>query len=88
MTRGWPPRSRPRGIRPDGQRPADTLSDAAQASAQIVASAGQRATGAQISLAMRSLDQAAQQNLAATREVEQARGTSTNSAPNSGLTAD
>ena len=52
---------------------ADTLNDAAQASAQIVASAGQQATGmAQISQAMRNLDQVARQNLTATRQVEQA----------------
>jgi methyl-accepting chemotaxis protein len=52
---------------------ADTLGDTAQAAAQIVASAGQQATGmGQISQAMRSLDQVARQNLVSTREVEQA----------------
>jgi len=52
---------------------ADTLSDASQASAQIVASAGQQAIGmAQISQAMKNLDQVARQNLVATRQVEQA----------------
>lgn len=50
----------------------DTLSDAAQASAQIVASAGQQATGmAQIGQAMKNLDHVARQNLVATRQVEQ-----------------
>jgi len=52
---------------------ATTLSDAAQASAQIVASSGQQATGmSQISQAMRNLDQVSRQNLVATRQVEQA----------------
>jgi methyl-accepting chemotaxis protein len=51
---------------------ADTLGNAAQTSAQIVASAGQQATGmAQISQAMRNLEQVARQNLVATRQVEQ-----------------
>ncbi len=51
----------------------EALADAAQASAQIVASAGQQATGmAQISQAMKNLDQVAGQNLVATRQVEQA----------------
>jgi methyl-accepting chemotaxis protein len=49
-----------------------TLSDAAQASAQIVASAGQQATGmTQINQAMKNLDQVARQNLESTRQVEQ-----------------
>ncbi len=52
---------------------ADTLEKAAQASAQIAASAGQQATGmTQINQAMKSLDEAARQNLAATRQIEQA----------------
>jgi methyl-accepting chemotaxis protein len=52
---------------------ADTLTDAAQATSQIVASAGQQATGmTQISQAMQDFDRVAQQNLAATRHVEQA----------------
>jgi PAS domain S-box-containing protein len=52
---------------------ADTLANAAQASAQIVASAGQQATGmGQINQAMKNLDQVARQNLVATRQVEQA----------------
>ncbi|HEX8199159.1 MAG TPA: methyl-accepting chemotaxis protein [Isosphaeraceae bacterium] len=51
----------------------EALSDSARAAAQIVASAGQQATGmAQISQAMRNLDEVARQNLAATRQVEQA----------------
>jgi methyl-accepting chemotaxis protein len=51
----------------------DTLAETAQAAAQIVASAGQQATGvAQIHQAMRNIDQAARQNLTATRQVEQA----------------
>ena len=52
---------------------AETLADAASASAQIVASAGQQATGmAQIGQAMRHLDRVSRQNLLATRQVEQA----------------
>ncbi|WP_422929895.1 methyl-accepting chemotaxis protein [Singulisphaera sp. PoT] len=52
---------------------ADTLTDVSQASAQIVASAGQQATGmSQINLAMKNLDQVARQYLVATRQVEQA----------------
>ena len=52
---------------------ADTLADAAQASVQIVASAGQQATGmSQINQAMRNIDQVARQNLAAMRQAEQA----------------
>jgi methyl-accepting chemotaxis protein len=52
---------------------ADTLADAAQAAAQIVASASQQATGmAQIGQAMRNLDRVSRQNLVATRQVEQA----------------
>ncbi len=51
----------------------ETLTEAAQSSSQIVASAGQQATGmAQISQAMKNLDQVARQNLVATRQVEQA----------------
>lgn len=51
----------------------DTLSEAAQATAQIVASAGQQATGmAQIHQAMKNIDQVARQNLAAMRQAEQA----------------
>jgi methyl-accepting chemotaxis protein len=51
----------------------DTLTDASQASSQIVASAGQQATGmTQIGQAMKNLDQVARQNLVATRQVEQA----------------
>ncbi len=50
----------------------ETLTDASQASAQIVASAGQQATGmTQISQAMKNLDQVARQNLVATQQVEQ-----------------
>ena len=52
---------------------ADTLGDAAKAAAQIVASAGQQATGmSQIGQAMRNLDRVSRQNLIATRQVEQA----------------
>ncbi|WP_435011473.1 methyl-accepting chemotaxis protein [Tundrisphaera lichenicola] len=52
---------------------ADTLADAARAASQIVASAGQQATGmAQIGQAMRNLDRISRQNLVATRQVEQA----------------
>ncbi len=52
---------------------ADTLGDAALAASQIVASAGQQATGmAQIGQAMRNLDRVSRQNLVATRQVEQA----------------
>ncbi len=51
----------------------DALGDAARASTQIAASAGQQATGmTQISQAMQNLDQVARQNLASTRQVEQA----------------
>jgi methyl-accepting chemotaxis protein len=69
---------------------ADTLGDAAQAAAQIVASAGQQATGmAQISQAMRNLDHVARQNLVATRQVEQAsQNLSTLGNELTGLTAD
>jgi methyl-accepting chemotaxis protein len=69
---------------------ADTLGDAAQAAAQIVASAGQQATGmAQISQAMRNLDHVARQNLLATRQVEQAsQNLSTLGNELTGLTAD
>ncbi len=52
---------------------AGTLADAASAAAQIVASAGQQATGmAQINQAMHHLDRVSRQNLLATRQVEQA----------------
>ncbi len=52
---------------------ADTLAEAAQAAAQIVASAGQQATGmAQIQQAILSIDQVSRQNLAATKQAEQA----------------
>jgi methyl-accepting chemotaxis protein len=51
---------------------AETLTDAAQATAQIVASASQQATGmGQINQAMKNLDQVARQNLVSTRQVEQ-----------------
>jgi methyl-accepting chemotaxis protein len=51
----------------------DTLTHASQAAAQIVASAGQQATGmAQIQQAMKNIDQVAKQNLAAMRQAEQA----------------
>jgi methyl-accepting chemotaxis protein len=52
---------------------ADTLSDASQAAAEIVASAGQQAVGmGQINEAMKSLELVARQNLVATRQFEQA----------------
>jgi len=52
---------------------ADTLGESAQAAVQIVASMGQQAAGmTQINQAMKSLDQTAQQNMAATRQLEQA----------------
>src|SRR5207244_13040319 len=52
---------------------AATLAEAAQAAAQIVASAGQQATGmAQIHQAMKSIDQATRQGLVATQQTEQA----------------
>ena len=52
---------------------ADTLAETAQAAAQIVASAGQGATGmAQIQQAITNIDQVSRQNLAATRQAEQA----------------
>lgn len=68
----------------------DTLSDTAQASAQIVASAGQQSTGmTQIGQAMKNLDQVARQNLVATRQVEQtAQNLSTLGTQLSELTAD
>jgi len=51
---------------------ADTLGEAARAASQIVASAGQQASGmAQIGQAMRNLDRVSRQNLVATRQVEQ-----------------
>ena len=51
----------------------DTLADAAQATAQIVASAGQQAAGmSQIHQAIRNIDQVTRQNLVATRQAEQA----------------
>jgi methyl-accepting chemotaxis protein len=50
-----------------------TLNESAQAVAQIVASAGQQATGmAQINQAMKNINEVAQQNLQATRQAEQA----------------
>ena len=50
-----------------------TLMETAQAAAQIVASAGQQATGmSQIQQAMNNIDQVARQNLAAVRQAEQA----------------
>ena len=52
---------------------ADTLAETAQAAAQIVASAGQGATGmAQIQQAITNIDQVSRLNLAATRQAEQA----------------
>ena len=52
---------------------ADVVAEAAQASAQIVASAGQQAIGmAQIRQAIGSIHEATQQNLAASRQSEQA----------------
>jgi methyl-accepting chemotaxis protein len=52
---------------------ADAVSEAAQSAAQIVASAGQHAVGmAQIRQAMGSIQEATHQNLAATRQTEQA----------------
>jgi methyl-accepting chemotaxis protein len=51
----------------------EMLADTARAAAQIVASAGQQATGmAQIHQAMRNIDQVSKQNLAAIRQTEQA----------------
>jgi methyl-accepting chemotaxis protein len=51
----------------------DTITEAAQAAAQIVASAGQQATGmGQIHLAMSQVREASTQSLAATRQSEQA----------------
>jgi methyl-accepting chemotaxis protein len=51
----------------------EALTGTAQAAAQIVASAGQQATGmAQINQAMRNIDQVAKQNVTAIRQVEQA----------------
>jgi methyl-accepting chemotaxis protein len=51
---------------------AEALAEAARAASQIVASAGQQATGmAQIHQAMRSIDQVAKQNAAATRQAAQ-----------------
>jgi methyl-accepting chemotaxis protein len=52
---------------------ADTLGESAQAAVQIVASMGQQAAGmTQINQAMKNLEQVAQQNLAANRQLEQA----------------
>jgi methyl-accepting chemotaxis protein len=52
---------------------AEAISEAATASAQIVASAGQQAAGMlQIRQAMQSIQEATQQNLASTRQAEQA----------------
>jgi methyl-accepting chemotaxis protein len=51
----------------------DTLAEASQATAQIVASAGQQAAGmSQIHQAIRNIDQVTRQNLTATRQAEQA----------------
>jgi methyl-accepting chemotaxis protein len=51
----------------------ETLGEAARAAAQTVASAGQQAAGiAQVHQAMKNIDQVARQNLAATRQAEQA----------------
>ena len=51
----------------------ETLTEAAQAATQIMASAGQQATGmSQIHQAMKNLDQVARQNLVAIRQIEQA----------------
>jgi PAS domain S-box-containing protein len=52
---------------------ADVLAEASRSAAQIVASAGQQATGvAQIHQAMKNIDQVTKQNLAAVRQAEQA----------------
>jgi methyl-accepting chemotaxis protein len=52
---------------------AATLTGTAEAATQVAASAGQQAVGmAQVSQAMRDIDQVAQRNVAALREVEQA----------------
>jgi PAS domain S-box-containing protein len=52
---------------------AETLSEASKASAQIMASAGQQATGmAQVQQAMTNIEQVSRQNLSATRQAEQA----------------
>jgi methyl-accepting chemotaxis protein len=52
---------------------ADTLSDVSQATAQIIASAGQQSLGMdQINEAMRRLDRVAKQNLVTSREFDQA----------------
>ena len=52
---------------------ADTLTEAARAAAQIVASVGQQATGmSQIHQAVRNIDQVAKQNAVATRQAAQA----------------
>jgi PAS domain S-box-containing protein len=52
---------------------AETLQEASQAAAQIVASAGQQANGmAQVQQAMANIEQVARQNLSATRQSEQA----------------
>jgi methyl-accepting chemotaxis protein len=51
----------------------ENLEDTARAAAQIVASAGQQATGmTQILQAMKNVDQVTKQSLAAIRQVEQA----------------
>jgi methyl-accepting chemotaxis protein len=51
----------------------DTVADSAVAASQIVASAGQQATGvAQINQAMKNIDVATRQTLASTRQAEQA----------------
>lgn len=55
------------------RRLADSVADAAQAGAQIAASAGQQAAGMdQVRQAMGSIREAMQQNLASTRQTEQA----------------
>jgi methyl-accepting chemotaxis protein len=52
---------------------ADTLGETSQVAAQIIASAGQQATGiAQVNQAMKNIDQVAKQNIAAIRQIEQA----------------
>ena len=62
----------------------ETLTETAQAATQIVASAGQQATGmSQIHQAMKNLDQVARQNLVAIRQVEQAAQNLNASATNS-----
>ena len=51
----------------------DTLNQTAQATSQIVATAGQQSAGmSQINQAMRNIDEVAKQNLVAVRQTEQA----------------